>query len=81
VPNSTFPSHVIIEEPEHLRGNYEDSLNEKFVWTDEFKSRLQNWRSLGEQEIQCVGKYTEERGGIVSYPKDYVEFVPTSFCR
>jgi len=80
VPNSTFPSNVIIEELQHLTGNYEDLLNDKFIWTDEFKSQLQKWRSRGEQEIHCVGKYTEERGGIVSYPKNYVEFVPTNFC-
>jgi len=75
-----FTATRMIKKPKYLEGEYENSMNNKFNWTEDFKRELENMRRFGDQFTICRGQSTYDNGGRVGYPRHLVEYKPEDIC-
>jgi len=69
-----------IEEPEYLRGDFETSMSYNFTWTEGFKKQLEEKRRFGNHDVICGDPGNYEEGISVSYPDEFTEYLPETFC-
>lgn len=74
---------IYIIEPANLRGDYEDSLANKFVWTEEFKREMENKRRNSLHDGQCFGLKDMEAPAEfrVGYPEISKIYEPEDICQ
>jgi len=75
-------SNIQIEEPASLRGRLEDSLNNKFNWTDEFIKEFQQRKRIEDQMVGCIATMQEELEEFeaFSYPEYILQYVLNETC-
>jgi len=73
-------SYTIIE-PKELAGDYEESLNTKFNWTEAFVKEFEEKHRFDVHTSVCRSTSGGLGAGPVQFPSNFVEYIPEDQCK